>query len=285
MPARWRWTPRRASPAARPRAARCRWPPAPPGPRWARTPAARSACRPRCTGWWASRTPSALTPAEGCLPLSTTLDTACAITRSVRDAVLLHEVLAARRVALRGRPLRALRLALPLDVHARRPGRHRSRAPSSAASRDCAPPAPRSSNWRCRPTTAPAVSSGQIGAAESLGLAPPAPRRAPAPTTTRACCAAHPPRQRHRGGRLHRPARRRGAAGSPRSKPRPGGFDALLCPTVPIVAPPLQPLIDDDEALLRHQCAAAAQPLGRQPARRLRAVAALPGRRTSCRWA
>jgi len=54
-----------------------------------------------------------LVPTEGCIPLSSTLDTACAITRSVRDAVLLHEVLAARRVVLAGRPLHALRLALP----------------------------------------------------------------------------------------------------------------------------------------------------------------------------
>ncbi|HET7792267.1 MAG TPA: amidase [Rhizobacter sp.] len=54
-----------------------------------------------------------LTPTEGAIPLSTTLDTACAITRSVRDAVLLHEVLAARRVALARRPLQTLRLGLP----------------------------------------------------------------------------------------------------------------------------------------------------------------------------
>ncbi|WOB10686.1 amidase [Piscinibacter gummiphilus] len=54
-----------------------------------------------------------LTPTEGAIPLSTTLDTACAITRSVRDAVLLHEVLAARRVSLPGRPVSALRLAVP----------------------------------------------------------------------------------------------------------------------------------------------------------------------------
>jgi amidase/aspartyl-tRNA(Asn)/glutamyl-tRNA(Gln) amidotransferase subunit A len=57
-----------------------------------------------------------LVPTEGCIPLSTTLDTACAITCSVRDAVLLHEVLAARSVALAGRPLRALRLALPTNT-------------------------------------------------------------------------------------------------------------------------------------------------------------------------
>ena len=55
-------------------------------------------------------------PTDGCIPLSTTLDTACAITHSVRDAVLLHELLAARRVTLAGRPLRAMRLALPTNA-------------------------------------------------------------------------------------------------------------------------------------------------------------------------
>ncbi|MBC7994989.1 MAG: amidase [Rhizobacter sp.] len=54
-----------------------------------------------------------LTPTEGAIPLSTTLDTACAITRSVRDAVLLHEVLAARQVLLVKRPLSMLRLGVP----------------------------------------------------------------------------------------------------------------------------------------------------------------------------
>jgi aspartyl-tRNA(Asn)/glutamyl-tRNA(Gln) amidotransferase subunit A len=54
-----------------------------------------------------------LTPAEGAIPLSTTLDTVCAITRSVRDAVLLHEVLAQRTARLSQRPLRSLRLAVP----------------------------------------------------------------------------------------------------------------------------------------------------------------------------
>ncbi|HVK32829.1 MAG TPA: amidase [Burkholderiaceae bacterium] len=57
-----------------------------------------------------------LTPTDGCIPLSTTLDTACAITRSVRDAVLLHELLAARRVAIEHRPLGDWRLGLPRTV-------------------------------------------------------------------------------------------------------------------------------------------------------------------------
>lgn len=58
---------------------------------------------------------AALTPREGCIPLSTSLDTACAITRSVRDAVLIHEILAARRVAIDPRPLRGWRLAVATE--------------------------------------------------------------------------------------------------------------------------------------------------------------------------
>lgn len=53
-----------------------------------------------------------LVPTTGAVPLSTSLDTACAMTRSVRDAITVHEVLAARRVALSGKPLSAFRLAV-----------------------------------------------------------------------------------------------------------------------------------------------------------------------------
>ncbi len=41
-----------------------------------------------------------LVPTDGAVPLSTTLDTVSAITRSVRDAVAIHEILSARRVDL-----------------------------------------------------------------------------------------------------------------------------------------------------------------------------------------
>lgn len=51
-------------------------------------------------------------PTQGALPLSTTLDTVCAMTRTVRDAILAHEVLSARRVALGKRPLSDYRLAV-----------------------------------------------------------------------------------------------------------------------------------------------------------------------------
>jgi amidase/aspartyl-tRNA(Asn)/glutamyl-tRNA(Gln) amidotransferase subunit A len=54
-----------------------------------------------------------LTPSHGAVPLSTTLDTVCAITRSVRDAVLVHEVLAERSVPSSDRPMLAYRFAVP----------------------------------------------------------------------------------------------------------------------------------------------------------------------------
>jgi aspartyl-tRNA(Asn)/glutamyl-tRNA(Gln) amidotransferase subunit A len=53
-----------------------------------------------------------LVPTTGALPLSTSLDTVCALTRSVRDAVTVHEVLAARRVKLPGKPLANCRFAV-----------------------------------------------------------------------------------------------------------------------------------------------------------------------------
>jgi Asp-tRNA(Asn)/Glu-tRNA(Gln) amidotransferase A subunit family amidase len=188
----------------------------------------------------------ALTSNVGCIPLSFTLDTACAITRSVRDAVLLHEILAARRVALRGRPLRALRLALPqgggllegLDATVAR-AFERCLARLRAAGADIVEVALPADD-------APAVSSGQIGAAEAWAW-----HRG----RIDARQADYDPRvlARIRSGsgigaadyidRLQ--ARRRWIA---QVEAAARGIDAFLCPTVPIVAPPLQPLIDDDEA-------------------------------------
>jgi len=51
-------------------------------------------------------------PTQGALPLSTTLDTVCAMTRTVRDAILAHEVLSARQVPRGQRPLSGYRLAV-----------------------------------------------------------------------------------------------------------------------------------------------------------------------------
>ena len=57
-----------------------------------------------------------LVPTTGAVPLSTTMDTVCAMTRSVRDAILAHEVLASRKVARASRQLSSYRLAVPTQL-------------------------------------------------------------------------------------------------------------------------------------------------------------------------
>jgi amidase/aspartyl-tRNA(Asn)/glutamyl-tRNA(Gln) amidotransferase subunit A len=53
-----------------------------------------------------------LVPTEGTLPLSSTLDTVCALTRSVPDAILVHEILAQRCITRSTAPIRAYRLGV-----------------------------------------------------------------------------------------------------------------------------------------------------------------------------
>ena len=187
----------------------------------------------------------ALTPTEGSVPLSFTLDTACAITRSVRDAVRLHEVLAARRVRLRGRPLRALRLALPgggmldgLDATVAR-AFDRCLARLRAAGAELVEKALPADD-------APALSSGQISAAEAWAW-----HR----SRLDARQADYDPRvlARIRGGStigaadyIERLQARRRWIGQVEALA--ADIDAFVCPTVPVVAPPLQPLLDDDAA-------------------------------------
>ena len=110
---------------------------------------ARSGSRQRSTASSASRTRRHAVPCDGAIPLSTTLDTVCAMTRSVRDAIIVHEILAARTVTRSHAPLPAYRLAVvrqlmqdDLDAD----GRTRLR---SARWRGCAPAAPRSTRSTC----------------------------------------------------------------------------------------------------------------------------------------
>jgi Asp-tRNA(Asn)/Glu-tRNA(Gln) amidotransferase A subunit family amidase len=57
-----------------------------------------------------------LVPLDGAVPLSFTLDTACAMTRTVRDAITVHEILAARRITRSDAPLSAYRFAVVPQV-------------------------------------------------------------------------------------------------------------------------------------------------------------------------
>ena len=193
----------------------------------------------KCTARWV--------PTVGAIPLSTTLDTACAITRSVRDAVLLHEVLAARRVVLDPRPLSAWRLAVPRTVMLD------ALEPAVAAAFARALSSLRAAGARiedidlpCLDDTAALQRNGGLAAAESWAW--------------------------HRHRLAAREAQydprvalriRRGEAISAadyidlqidrrawiaRMESALAGFDAMLSPTVPILAPRIQPLIDSSEA-------------------------------------
>ena len=53
-----------------------------------------------------------LVPTDGAVPLSTTMDTVCALTRSVPDAILAHEILTQRRITRSMAPLGAYRFGI-----------------------------------------------------------------------------------------------------------------------------------------------------------------------------
>jgi amidase/aspartyl-tRNA(Asn)/glutamyl-tRNA(Gln) amidotransferase subunit A len=183
-----------------------------------------------------------LVPREGCVPLSTTLDTACAITRSVADAVLLHEVLAGRRVQLVRRPLSALRLAVPQGPLLERLEPAVARAFERVLTRLSAAGA------RLQDITLPdagVLTQGGFSAMESWAW-------------HRHQLAMHESLYDPRVARRIRRGEAFSAADyidlqAARSawiaqvQPAIAPFDALLSPTVPLVAPLLQPLLDSDE--------------------------------------
>ncbi len=100
-------------PAGLPPAPQCQSPVARATQHWAQTPGGRFAFLPRSTASLVSNAQPAWSPPLAPCHCSTTLDTACAMTRSVRDAIVVHEVLAARRVTRSSAPLSAWRLAVP----------------------------------------------------------------------------------------------------------------------------------------------------------------------------
>lgn len=188
-----------------------------------------------------------LVPTDGALPLSTTLDTVSAMTRSVRDAITVHEVLAERRVVLAGKPLGALKLAVPrtmmldgLDATVARAFERVLGALASAGAHvetiDLSPlgelaainasggfAAAESWSWHRRlladhgcdydPRVALRIRRGEtMSAADYIELL---------------------------SARRDWIARMEGALST---------YDALLSPTVPIVAPALVPLVEDDAA-------------------------------------
>ena len=187
-----------------------------------------------------------LTPLAGCIPLSPTLDTSCVITRSVRDAVLLHEVLAARRVCLPAAPVSRLRLAVPRTLMLD------ELEPAVAQAFDAALRALRDAGATLDEIEVPALqrlatlnAQGGFAAAESWAWH----RQR---LSERAD--GYDPRvaQRIRRGQAMSAAdyldllqARRAWIAEVEATIAP--FDALLSPTVPMVAPPLAPLLASDD--------------------------------------
>jgi amidase/aspartyl-tRNA(Asn)/glutamyl-tRNA(Gln) amidotransferase subunit A len=187
----------------------------------------------------------ALTPLDGCLPLSFTLDTACAITRSVRDAVRMHEILAARRVNLRGRPVEALRLALPagewldgLDATVAGAFHRALRRLRDAGAAIVDLRLPDGPN--------PALASGRLSAAEAWAWHRGRLERRAADYDPRVLARVRMGRDIGAADYIELLQQRRAWIAGVEAAAR--AFDAFVCPTVPVVAPPLAPLLADDEA-------------------------------------
>jgi aspartyl-tRNA(Asn)/glutamyl-tRNA(Gln) amidotransferase subunit A len=188
-----------------------------------------------------------LTPTEGAIPLSTTLDTVCAITRSVRDAVLLHEVLADRSVRLPGRPLAALRLAVSTTLML-----DGLDATVASAFERCLA-ALRQAGARIEELPLPALgevagmmASGGFSAAESWAwhrhlLATDESKYDPR-------VALRIRRGEHISAADYIEMHQARAAWIARMQHSLSGFDAMLSPTVPMVAPPIANLASDDSA-------------------------------------
>jgi amidase/aspartyl-tRNA(Asn)/glutamyl-tRNA(Gln) amidotransferase subunit A len=188
-----------------------------------------------------------LVPLAGCIPLARSLDTACAITRSVRDAVLMHELLAARTVRVVQRGARSLRLAVPRTLMLDQLDDTVARVFGAALS-------------------ALSAAGARVDEIDLPPLAELAALNAKAGFAAPESWAAHRRLLEHHGDlfdprvavRIRRGESisvadyldlidaRRGWIASMRSLL--AGFDAMLSPTVPMIAPELAPLLTSDDA-------------------------------------
>ena len=198
-----------------------------------------------------------LTPIEGTVPLSTSLDTACAITHSVRDAVLLHEILSARRVQPVNKPLKDCRFGVV--SHYFQDGMDATVAAAFESTLNRLSQAGAQIEEVILPPLLKALPSGLIAAAEAWAWHRHLMTRqidAYDPRVAQRILVGKDVSAADYIDRLN--ARRSWMAAMEMCLQ---GFDAMLCPTVPVIAPLLQPLIDSDEAyfaangLLLRNCA------------------------------
>ncbi len=191
-----------------------------------------------------------LVPTAGAIPLSTTLDTVGAITRSVRDAITVHEVLADRRVQRSGRSLRAAQLAVArtwmLD----------DMEPAVAAAFEASLRILREAGAQIQELDLSEIA--ELGAINASGGFSAAQSHA----WHRKLLAEHSQRYDQRVAlRILRGAQMSAAdyldlvaarnAWIARMQQRLAPFDAVLSPTVPLLAPPIAALERDDQAFFK----------------------------------
>lgn len=191
-----------------------------------------------------------LVPTAGALPLSTSLDTVSAITRSVRDAVTVHEVLADRRVALAGKPLSASRFAVPrclmqddLDATVSSAFEHSLRLLRAAGAEIVEIDLDEIHELTSINAT------GGLSAAESYAWHRQLIAQRQSDYDPRVALRILKGASMRAADYLDLVAARQ--QWIVRMNQRMSGFDAMLSPTVPMVAPAIADLIDDDAAFFR----------------------------------
>jgi len=186
-------------------------------------------------------------PIAGAVPLSTTLDTVSAITLSVRDAVLLHEVLAERRVEVARRPIASLRFAVPRTMVLDSLDPTVARAFDWALSRLAAAGATiETIDLPLLGEIASINASGGFAAAESWTWHRKLLAERGADYDPRVALRIRRGAAMTAADYIELLAARRDSIGRMEEAMRP--YDALLSPTVPIVAPAIGPLVASDEA-------------------------------------
>lgn len=190
------------------------------------------------------------TPLAGAFPLSHTLDTVCSMSRTVADCLLVDAVLAGAPLPVQPRPLAGARLLVPQTLMLDALDHTVARAFERALSRLSA-------------------AGAQLVQQPLAELAEVAPINAPGGLSAIEAWATHHEDMATQRGRFDPRVAQRVALGEgvsaadyirilrrrqawiARMEHALAGFDALVCPTTPIVAPEAAPLLASDEAFFK----------------------------------
>lgn len=185
-----------------------------------------------------------LVPLDGTVPLSPTLDTVCAMTGSVPDAILAHEILSGRVVPRSSAPLAAYRLAVPQTLMLD------GLDPGVARAFEDALDTLRRAGARIESIALPEIrnlgqSTGGFAAAESYAWHREWLARREADYDPRVAARIQCGASITADDYIELVHARRGWIAAVETALQ--GFDAMLSPTVPIVAPPIEDLLPGAE--------------------------------------